>query len=189
MSYTKGIYTYISKPYDVVNYDSRKLDGTSAKITIGKFCSIGQNCTFIMANHLMDRVSTFPISVIYNDKHLFQHRQGNPNSFVRGDIVIGHDVWIGANVIIMDNVKISNGAVIAAGSVVTKDIPPYAIVGGNPAQIIKYRFSNEIIARFEAAKFWELPESEILNFNIWSPDIEEFLTEVEKLNTIRSSNP
>jgi len=185
MSLTKGHRTYIMPPHHILNYDSRKSDGSPAFVKVGNFTSIGQNCTFVMSNHVMDCVSTFPIGLIRSDRNLFEHKQGNPSSYVRGDIEIGHDVWIGANVTIMDNVKIANGSVVAAGSVVTRDVPPYAIVGGNPASVIKYRFKNDIIKRLEDTKFWELPEEDILRFDIWSKDIEGFITAVEAFQSAR----
>ena len=86
----------------------------------------------------------------------------------------------------MDNITIGNGAVLAAGSVVTKSVPPYAIVGGNPAKVIKYRFTNDIIQKLEATKFWELPTSDILKFNIWSDNIDQFITDIENLNLTKS---
>ncbi|MBS0028835.1 CatB-related O-acetyltransferase [Chitinophaga sp. 2R12] len=73
-------------------------------------------------------------------------------------VTIGNDVWIGLNSSVMGGVTIGNGAIIAAHSVVTKDVPPYAIVGGVPAKIIKYRFSEEVISRMEALKWWDMPE-------------------------------
>jgi acetyltransferase-like isoleucine patch superfamily enzyme len=188
MALIKGDQTYLIQPYRILNYDSRKADGSIPKVNIGKFCSIAHNCTFILANHLTDRISTYPIK---NDnchiQHLFNHKQGNPSGYSRGDIVIGHDVWIGANCTIMDNINIGNGAVVAAGSVVTKNVPPYSIVGGNPARVIKYRFRNDIIERFEATKFWELPTSDISKFNIWSSDIDEFIKKVEAFKAASSS--
>lgn len=87
----------------------------------------------------------------------------------------------------MDNINIGNGAVVAAGSVVTKSVPPYSIVGGNPARVIKYRFTNDIIERFESTKFWELPTSDISKFNIWSSDIDEFIKKVEVFKAVSSS--
>jgi len=100
------------------------------------------------------------------------------SSYSKGDIIIKHDVWIGANCTILDEITIGNGAVIGAGSVVTKDVPAYAIVGGNPAKIIKYRFSPEIIREIEATQFWELDMSEIDKFNIHTKNIRELLDQI-----------
>ena len=82
----------------------------------------------------------------------------------------------------MDNITIENGAVIAAGSVVTKSVPPYAIVGGNPAKILKYRFSEDIIQQLENLQFWNMPVERIRNFDLWSEDIEDFINSVRGLN-------
>ena len=76
-------------------------------------------------------------------------------------VEIGHDVWIGTNVTILPSVKIGNGAIIAAGAVVTKDIPDYAIVGGVPAKVLKYRFSDDEIKRLNQSKWWEWPDEKI----------------------------
>ena len=86
----------------------------------------------------------------------------------RGDVVIGHDVWIGANVTIKNNVTIGNGAVIGAGSVVTKDIPSYAIVGGNPCKVLKYRFTTSEIKKLEESEWWNKQE----NPKIYSDNID-----------------
>ena len=165
--------SYIIDPCYIISYDSRKSDGTLPTITIGKKCSIATNCTFSLSNHLIDKFSTSP-----SPTNLFPHQQGNMSSYSKGDIIIKHDVWIGANCTILDEITIGNGAVIGAGSVVTKDVPAYAIVGGNPAKIIKYRFSPEIIREIEATQFWELDMSEIDKFNIHTKNIRELLDQI-----------
>jgi len=171
--------SYIIKPYDIISYDSRKLNGELPKIIIGKNCSIAKNITFCMSNHLINRFSTSPAK-----KSIFPHKSGNVSSYSKGDIIIKNDVWIGANSLLLDGITINNGAVVAAGSVVTKDIPCYAIVGGNPAKIIKYRFSKEIIEKIEKIKFWDMSIKDIEKFNIWSEDIESLIKEVAKFKGI-----
>jgi len=99
------------------------------KIRIGKFCSIAHDVTFILGNHRVDWVSTYPFSVFFDEA---SHITGHPLS--NGDINIGNDVWIGKFSTIISGISIGNGAVIAANSFVTKDVPPYAIVSGNPAK-------------------------------------------------------
>lgn len=114
--------------------------GKSTKLNIGNFVSIAQNVAFILdAEHYTDRFSTFP----FNVKLL---RTCSSEAFSKGDITVDDDVWIGYGSIIMSGVHIGQGSVIAAGSVVTKDVPAYAIVGGVPAKVIKYRFDDEIKA-------------------------------------------
>lgn len=93
----------------------------------------------------------------------------------RGQIIIGNDVWIGADVIIMGGVHIGNGAVIGAGAVVAKDIPPYAIVVGNPARVIKYRFDDDTIRKLQEMKWWFWPENKIKNSIKYMGDIDKFI--------------
>ena len=113
--------------------------GNEHKLIIKNYVSIAQQVTFILdAGHYTDRISTYPFKV----KSLKIQKQ---EAFGKGDIVIDDDVWIGYGAIIMSGVTIGQGAVIAAGAVVTKDVEPYAIVGGVPAKLIKKRFSDEII--------------------------------------------
>ena len=166
--------SYIMQPYHIVSYDSRKEDGELPVVRIGKKCSIAMNCTFTLSQHLLNRFTTG-----VSTTHLFKHGKGNSSSFSKGDIIIKNDVWIGVNSTILDGITIGNGAVIAAGSVVTKDVPPYAIVGGNPAKIIKYRFSKDIIDKIEKIHFWDMPLGFIESFDIWSDDIEKTLGDID----------
>ena len=109
-------------------------------LKIGSYCSIANGVHFLLAGeHNTDSVSTYPFKVMLwgEDKEATS----------KGDIIIGDDVWIAINAIICSGVKIGQGAVIGAGAVVTKDVPPYAIVGGNPAKIIRYRFDEELIKK------------------------------------------
>lgn len=125
-----GRYTY--GPLRVFNW------GTKAHLSIGDYCSIAQEVTFLLsAEHHTDYISTFPFKT---------EVLGQPSeSFSRGDIVVDDDVWICYRSTILSGVHIGQGAIVAAGSVVTKNVPPYAIVGGVPAKVIKYRFSEDVI--------------------------------------------
>uniref|UniRef100_A0A6C0B1C4 Acetyltransferase n=1 Tax=viral metagenome TaxID=1070528 RepID=A0A6C0B1C4_9ZZZZ len=170
MSLQVGWDSYLIEPYHILSYDCRKDNGSLPVVQIGKKCSIARNCTFALANHLVDRVTTSPSP---HGNSLFNHKQGNPSGYSKGDIIIKHDVWVGTNCTILDGITIGTGAVIAAGSVVVKSVPAYAIVGGNPAKVIRYRFSPEINEKLE--KFWELPVETIQKYDIHTSDIESFI--------------
>ena len=125
-----GNYTYGA--IRVINYNRRE------RLSIGAFCSLAQEVTFILnADHNINTISSFP----YKVKVLGQSLEGTS----KGDIIIDDDVWIGYRATILSGVHIHQGAVIAAGAVVTHDVPPYAVVGGVPARIIKKRFSEDVI--------------------------------------------
>lgn len=126
-----------------------------SKLEIGHFCSIAPGVTFILsADHPTDKVSTFPFKV----KIMGEALEGTS----KGDIIVGDDVWIGYGATIMSGVKIGQGAVIAAGAVVTKDVPPYAIVGGVPAKTIKFRFTEEQIKDLVKIDYSRLEDSDIV---------------------------
>lgn len=126
------------------------------ELTIGNFVSIASGVKFLLGgNHRYDTFSTYPFKV----KFLGASRE----AWSKGGILIEDDVWIGTDAMIMSGVKVGKGAVIAARSVITKDVPPYAIVGGNPAKIIKYRFNDEIQSYIKDFKFKNIDQSFIDN--------------------------
>lgn len=152
-----GDYTYYDDFEDVYNFEKNvkyHFDFIGDKLIIGKFCMIASDVKFIMngANHLVDAVSTYPFAIFGEDWAGAMDNKTYPH---KGDIVIGNDVWIGYNATIMAGVQIGDGAIIATNATVTKDVPPYTIVGGNPAKEIKKRFSDEEIATLLELKWWD----------------------------------
>lgn len=131
------------------------------KLIIGKFCQIASGIKFIMngANHRMNSVTTYPFNIMGNGwEKVTPKLEDLP---FKGDTIIGNDVWIGQNVTILPGVHIGDGAIIGANSVVTKDIPPYHIAGGNPCKIIRKRFNEEFIDYLEEIKWWDWEEDKI----------------------------
>ncbi|WP_446725118.1 CatB-related O-acetyltransferase [Mucilaginibacter sp. SJ] len=121
-------------------------------VKVGKFCSIADNVKIGLGFHPTDRVSTHPS--FYSNNKAFKCF-ANENLFNEyKETVIENDVWIGSNAIIFGGITIGNGSVVAGGSIVTKDVEPYAIVGGNPAKLIKYRFEEDIIKKLLSFKWW-----------------------------------
>ncbi|MQR99657.1 CatB-related O-acetyltransferase [Gluconobacter aidae] len=151
------------------------LEVEEAGLTIGDYCSIGPGVTIILGNHRADLVSTYPFRTL---SHFWPSAaEGENDHSSKGDVIIGNDVWIGAHATIMSGVTIGDGAVIAAQALVTKSVPPYAIVGGNPAKVIRYRFSETVIARLLALAWWKWPETlvEERSGRLMSDGIEAFL--------------
>ncbi len=129
-------------------------------VEIGNFCSIATDARiFCLAGHRTDLPSTYPFRTL-----LFNPAGGNQDAVSRGPVRIGNDVWIGAAALVLDGVTIGDGAVVAAGAVVTRDVPPYAIVAGNPARIIRHRLPPEIIAALLDIRWWEWPDQRIRDF-------------------------
>ena len=152
-----GDYTYYDDFEDVRNFEKNvkyHFDFTGDKLVIGKFCMIASDVKFIMngANHLSDSVSAYPFAVFGNGWEGAMEGRKYP---YKGDLIIGNDVWIGYNATLMAGITVHDGAIIAANSTVTKDVEPYAIVGGNPATVIRKRFSVEKIRELLAIKWWD----------------------------------
>lgn len=126
------------------------------KLKIGHYCSIGPKVAFIVsAEHKVSTISSFPFKV----KILKQPLEGSG----KGDIVVSDDVWIGYGAIILSGVHIGQGAVVAAGAVVDKDVPPYAIVGGVPARLLRYRFSKVIREKLERIDYSKIDDQFVNN--------------------------
>ena len=132
------------------------------RLIIGKFCSIACGAKFLFnsANHTMRSLSTYPFPLFFEEWGLdVKDVAGSWDN--KGDIVIGNDVWIGYEAIILAGVTIGDGAILGARAVVTKDIPPYTIVGGTPARPIRKRFSEEDIDRLLQLNWWDWPKERI----------------------------
>ena len=131
--------------------------GESTTLKVGRYCSIAINVTiFLGGNHRTDWITTYPFSVFRKSA---RHIEGHPAS--KGDVIIGHDVWIGEGAVIMSGVHIGNGAVIGASSVVARDVPSYGIVAGNPARLIRMRFTDEEISILQALAWWNWGDAKL----------------------------
>lgn len=155
----QGILTIDSHTYGKNNLQLDIYRGSEAKVIIGKYCSIGPDVRIITGGiHPATWLSTYPFRARWNLPGKFV--DGMPYS--KGNIVIGNDVWIGTGVTILSGVTIGHGAIIAAGSIITKDQPPYAIVGGNPAKTIKYRFNEDKIEELLEMRWWDWEKEKII---------------------------
>jgi len=163
-----GKYTYGS-PYIICNSNNKNLK-------IGNFCSIAKNVKiYLGGNHHTDWVTTYPFGHINN--HVFNNFNGVGHPSSKGDVIIGNDVWIGDDVTIMSGVTIGDGAVIANNSHVVKNVEPYSLVGGNPAKLIKYRFTEEQIKKLLEIQWWHWDDNKINKYTalLCNPDIDKFI--------------
>jgi len=147
-----GDYTYYNDANHPERFEYENVRGAYfVKLIIGKFCAIAMGTSFITddMNHSMDGFSTYPFFIFEN----WNNYTPSPNK--RRNTIIGNDVWFGTNSTIMPGVNIGDGAIIGACSVLTKDVPPYCIVAGNPAKIVRYRFSDDIIRQLLEVKWWD----------------------------------
>ncbi len=151
--------------------------GEGATLTIGRYCSIASGVTiFLGGEHRTDWVTTYPFSVFLDTA---KHISGHPRT--KGDVTIGSDVWIGQNATILSGVAIGHGAVIGAASVVTSDVDPYAIVAGNPAELIRLRFERETIEALLEIQWWNWPKHKVESSaaRLLSSDISAFVESCE----------
>ncbi|MBT8233763.1 MAG: CatB-related O-acetyltransferase [Saprospiraceae bacterium] len=151
-----GDYTYYDDFDDVANFEKNvryHYDFKGDKLKIGKFCMIASGASFIMnaAHHQTKSISAYPFDIFGDD---WRHAMANKSYPYKGDTIIGNDVWIGHKATIMAGVKIGDGSIIAANAMVVKDVEPYTIVGGNPAQVIKKRFDDETIKKLLEIEWW-----------------------------------
>lgn len=159
-----GDYTYYDDtdaPEAFQDHVTHHYEFLGDKLIIGKFCAIAKGITFIMngANHRMCSVTTYPFNIMGGGwEKAVPALDELP---LKGDTVVGNDVWIGQNVTVMPGVQIGDGAIIAANAVVTKDVPPYCIAGGNPCRVVKKRFDDELIAYLLSLQWWNWPAEKI----------------------------
>jgi len=147
---------------------------SGCRVSIGKFCSIADEVIILAGgNHRTDWVTTYPLRIQLKLPRAYH--DGHPAS--KGDVIIGSDVWIGTRAIILSGTRIGDGAVVAAGAVVTKPVPPYAIVAGNPARVVRMRFSEEQINQLLEVQWWNWPVDRIVQHVdlLCSGDVDAFL--------------
>ena len=159
-----GDYTYYDDPEDSENFERNVLyhyPFVGDKLVIGKFCALARGVKFIMngANHKLTGFSTYPFGIFGQGWEAAVPAPADLPS--RGDTVVGNDVWIGYDALVMPGVHIGNGAIVAARAVVVKDVPAYAVVGGNPAQVLKSRFPPETVAALERIAWWNWPVEKV----------------------------
>jgi acetyltransferase-like isoleucine patch superfamily enzyme len=149
-----------------------------ARIVVGAFCSIGPDVRIHGGGeHVMTRVTTFPLNAMIFDRA----KRNAPDDVDTGPTVVGNDVWIGQGATILAGVSVGDGAVIGAGAVVSRPVPPYAIVAGNPAQLVRYRFAEDVRERLRELAWWEWGDELIRERKAWFvDDAESFLARAER---------
>jgi virginiamycin A acetyltransferase len=155
-----GDYTYYDDLEDSSNFEKNVLyhfDFIGDKLRIGRFCAIASGVRFIMngGNHETKPLSTYPFAIFGNGWEVIDEGGDLPAKYPhKGDTIIENDVWLGYEAVIMPGVRVGNGAIVAAKAVVTRDVPDYAIVAGNPAQVMKMRFTAEEIEQLLQIAWW-----------------------------------
>ena len=179
-----GDYTYYDDDTDPAGFERNNVlfnyPEFGDRLIIGKFCALAQGTTFIMgpANRRTGSASTYPFNVFGGawTEATPDHMSQLPR---KGDTVVGNDVWLGRECVVMPGVKIGDGAIVAAYSVVTRDVAPYTVAGGNPARFIKNRFDEELTGLLLRLKWWDLPPEELV---AWLPILCD-----ENLENLRSA--
>lgn len=165
-----GAHTYVAANTDVENAE------------IGRFCSIADHCRIGMSSHSLNYISTSPVFTqkinalqeCWIKEDVFEHKSKEER------VYLGNDIWVGSHVLINGGVHVGDGACIAAGAIVVKDVPPYAIVGGVPAKVIRYRFSHEVVEELLRLKWWDMDEAFL------KQHIEFFQTDKINIDSLKS---
>ncbi|MCB8884072.1 CatB-related O-acetyltransferase [Acidisoma cellulosilytica] len=127
-----------------------------ANFTVGKYCSIANGVKIVLGDHRSDTMTTYPFKVL---AEYWEHVPPDADDHIsKGDVVIGNDVWIASDVFIGSGITIGNGAIIGAKAIVTSNVPPYAVVVGNPGRVIRYRFEKNVISELQLLAWWELQD-------------------------------
>jgi virginiamycin A acetyltransferase len=159
-----GDYTYYDDPEDSEGFERNVLyhyPFIGDKLIIGRYCAIARGVRFIMngANHKLSGISTYPFQIFGGG---WERVMPGPSDLpYKGDTVVENDVWIGYEALIMPGVHIGNGAIVSSRSVVTSDVAPYTVVGGNPAKVIKARFPDDVVARLQKIAWWDWPVEKV----------------------------
>ncbi|NRP71010.1 Streptogramin A acetyltransferase [Ensifer psoraleae] len=161
-----GDYSYYDDPHGPERFEEKCVlyhyDFIGDRLVIGRYCAIATGVQFIMngANHALGGFSTFPFSIFPGG-----WRDGSDpvayTSGYRGNTVVGNDVWIGMDATILPGITVGNGAIVGMKSVVSKDVPPYAVVAGNPARVVRMRFPADTIDRLQAIAWWDWPVDKV----------------------------
>ena len=187
-----GEYAVLFRDASLINstlgaYSYLQSGSVACNAEIGKFCSIARGVDIGLSQHSISHVSSHPMFFLKNTPL--------PKIFCKRDYfitssktIIEHDVWIGQKAMIMSGIKIATGAVIGAGAVVTIDVPPYAIVGGIPAKIIKFRFNEHIRNQLQLSKWWEMPEEWLMTNHLLFQNPEQLLHALDEVHYHNNSH-
>lgn len=183
-----GDYTYYDDPEDPTSFERNNLlynwPEFGEKLIIGKFCCIGSGAKFLMgpSNHRMESATTYPFAVFGGawEAAAPPHLTQLPH---KGDTIVGNDVWLGRECVVLPGVRIGDGAIIGAHAVVTRDVAPYEIVGGNPARPIRKRFDEELIELLLELRWWDKEGEELVQLIplLCDPDLEHVRRELRAL--------
>lgn len=137
------------------SYGEIEISGSGARVIVGKYCSLAENVRAVLVGHNLGHVSTYPFNALFHDWPEARELPGHPVR--KGDIVVDNDVWLGQDVLLLGGVTIGDGAVVGAGAVVSRDVPPYAVAVGNPARVVKRRFSDADVETLLRIRWWDWP--------------------------------